>query len=629
MKTFEILEFDKILNLLADNALSDGAKQRILNLKPYLNETEVNIKMNETTEAKSIINNFGNPPLPIMKDIDKIDLIIEKNSILMPEQLINIAQFLVSCRRTKSYLKKSETQISLYANSIDSLDDLISEIEGSIKNNTVDDNASPILKNVRRKIEGTISQIKLKLENILRSKREYFADNYYTIKDDCYTLPVKKEYKNQISGTVINISNSGSTYFIEPSTVKKLKDELYELKIVEENEIKKVLYTLTSLVEDYLQTIKINIEAIEVLDFIFAKAKLSIKMKANPVAIDSNRSIIINSGVHPLLDSQNVVPIDFKIGEGINGVIITGPNTGGKTVALKTVGLLSIMAQSGLHVPVASGSKFTMNNTVLCDIGDGQSISESLSTFSAHIKNIIEILNNSDSESLILLDELGSGTDPTEGMGIAIAILEELKSKNCLFIATTHYPEVKEYAKSTDNLVNAKMEFDSETLKPLYKLIIGEAGESCALYIAQRLGLSEHMLNRAYYESYKENTNRFSSTLEQTNFKTISHIKKSKPVAKKNKFSIGDSVMVYPQKLIAIVYEPENDLGEVIVQIKGKKIKVKAKRIKLITPATELYPPDYDFSIIFDTVENRKARHQMTKKHNDNVRVVYEVNDIN
>lgn len=629
MKTFEILEFDKILNLLADNALSDGAKKRILNLKPYLNETEVNIKMNETTEAKSIINNFGNPPLPIMKDIDKIDSIIDKNSILIPEQLLNIAQFLVSCKRTKAYLKKSETQISLYANSIDSLDDLVSEIENSIKNNTVDDNASPILKSVRRKIEITISQIKLKLENILRNKREYFADNYYTIKDDCYTLPVKKEYKNQISGTVINISNSGSTYFIEPSTVKKLKDELYELKIVEENEIKKVLYTLTSLVEDYLQTIKINIEAIEILDFIFAKAKLSIKMNANPVTINSDRSIIINSGMHPLLDSQNVVPIDFKIGDGINGVIITGPNTGGKTVALKTVGLLSIMVQSGLHVPVANGSKFTMNNTILCDIGDGQSISESLSTFSAHIKNIIEILNSSDNESLILLDELGSGTDPTEGMGIAIAILEELKNKNCLFVATTHYPEVKEYAKITDSLVNAKMEFDAETLKPLYKLIIGEAGESCALYIAQRLGLSEHMLKRAYYESYKENTDKFSNALEQTNFKTISHIKKSKPITVKNKFSMGDSVMVYPQKLIGIVYEPENDSGEIIVQIKGKKMKAKAKRVKLITPATELYPPDYDFSIIFDTVENRKARHQMTKKHNDDIRVVYEVNNIN
>lgn len=626
-----MLEFNKILELLSNHALSQRAKQKILELKPYLNEEEAILKINETTEAKMIIDSIGIPPLPIMKDIDKILELVQKQTMLSPEQLTNINEFLISCKRIKSYLNRLDTQISSYSKTIDSLDDLYSEIENSIRNNQVDDNTSKALKNIRHKLENINSQIKFKLENLLKTKKDYFADNYVTIRNNHYTLPVKKEFKSQINGNVIDVSQSGSTYFIEPHIIQTLNGELAELQIEEENEIRKILYTLTSFVYDYLHQLQINIEAIETLDFIFAKAKLSIEMKANPVKLSCDRRIIIKSGIHPLLNQQNIVPLNFELGQNYNGIVITGPNTGGKTVTLKTVGLLSLMAQSGLHVPADTQSEFTMNNTILCDIGDNQSISENLSTFSSHINNIIDILNNSDSESLILLDELGSGTDPNEGMGIAISILDELIQKNCLFVATTHYPEVKEYAKNTPKLINARMAFDRESLKPLYNLIIGEAGESCALYIAQKLGLPSHMLKRAYYEAYKIQQPDIPNEIKNNLNPNIKHIQKRKINKEnkiKNKFHVGDSVMVYPQKLIGIVYKEIDELGEIIVQIQGKKQHIKYKRVKLITPASELYPPDYDFSIIFETVQNRKARHKLERKYDKDTQIVYEKEDI-
>jgi len=350
--------------------------------------------------------------------------------------------------------------------------------------------------------------------------------------------------------------------------------------------------------------------------------------------------------------------------ESITGIVITGPNTGGKTVALKTVGLISIMAQCGLHIPAKSNSTIAMHNMVLCDIGDGQSITQNLSTFSSHITNVIHIIKTATVESLVLLDELGSGTDPAEGMGIAISILEELRSIPCRFIATTHYPEVKEYVAQTRGLINARMAFDRESLRPLYQLIIGEAGESCALYIAKRLGLPDHMLDIAKQYAYKEvsldrTAKRQSSSVYTANnaTKDVSKSNAAKNDVTKNttadkrnahnfvskndspslvktnpkkldktitkKYQLGDSVIVYPQKILGLVYEPNpNTKGEIGVQIRGKKQLVNHKRIKLKTSASDLYPADYDFSIIFDSVEVRKTRHQTNRMYRENTTVI-------
>lgn len=673
-KTSHILEFDTIKNMLCERAVSDTAKAKLMMLAPFLSLSEVKLKIQETTEAKAILSSLGTPPLPSMKDMDKYLELASIGSMLTPEQLLFVASFLTATRRVKTYLLKAEflqTEIAYYGNSFADLTSLAEEVNRCLRNNQVDDEASKELKGLRRRMEQIQTEIRSKLENLLKNKKEWFSESFISTRNGHYVLPVKKEYKNQVSGSTVDISSTGSTCFMVPNSVLKLEDELSLLKIEEENEVRRILYLLTGMIADASSDIHLNMQAMETLDILFAKAKLSMDMKAIPALMNHERRIVIKEGRHPLLNAKECVPLDFKLGEGIQGVVITGPNTGGKTVALKTVGILSLMAQCGLHVPCTE-AELAMNNGVFCDIGDGQSITENLSTFSSHITNIIEILKNSNEESLVLMDELGSGTDPAEGMGIAIAILEELRMKNCLFVATTHYPEVKDYAAKTAGLINARMAFDKESLKPLYRLEIGEAGESCALYIAKRLGFPEAMLRRAHQEAYERN---LSAGLKSSSKKTSAEDSSqdsfptvSAPAASRNfpensyknadspaidsnnssfltpllprvegekkelssnknnlsfKYTIGDSVMVYPQKKIGIVFQISAEKGLIGVQMQKKKEFVNHKRLKLISKADNLYPPDYDFSIVFDTVANRKARHKMEKGHQPDLEIHY------
>lgn len=643
-KSMNVLEFDQIINMLCDYSVSENAKSKLLKLEPSLNEREVNARMNDTTEARKILDSVGTPPLSSMKDIEMLLQLAEKGSMLIPEQLSNIGLFITACNRMKSFLKRCEALnvgIAGYAGSINELSEIHSEIDKTIRNNTVEDGASKELKDIRRKIDQINSEMRTKLDSLLRSKKEWFTDGFISTRNGHFVLPVKKECKNQISGSVMDISSTGSTYFIVPNTVLKLEEEKSYLEISESNEVRRILYMLTGLLAEKAYSIRLNMEAMETLDFIFAKAKLSLDMKAVPATINTNRYIHIINGRHPFIKPSECVPLNFTIGKNFRGIVITGPNTGGKTVALKSIGLLQLMSQCGLHVPCES-AEICLNDAVLCDIGDGQSITENLSTFSSHITNIIHILNNTGRDSLVLLDELGSGTDPAEGMGIAISILEELKNKECLFVATTHYPEVKEYAGKQKELINARMAFDRESLKPLYRLEIGEAGESCALYIAKRLGLPKHMLALAYREAYlKENPNKqqqedikfeeiLTSATETSNIVTsiTKKIIKEEPQKQVNnrskRFQIGDSVMVYPQKKIGIVFHSASEKGEVGVQIKSEKELINHKRLQLIAPATQLYPEDYDFSIIFDSVANRKARHKMGKGYQADLKIEYE-----
>ena len=643
-KSMKALEYNKILEMLSENAVSERAKQKILELKPSLSEREANAKTKDTTEARRIMDHMGSAPLASMKDIAMLLELAEKGAMLVPEQLNQIALFINACKRMKSFLKRAESLdvgIAGYGGSIDELVTLTTEIQNSIRNTAVDDSASRELKDIRRKIEQLHSEMKSKLDSQLRSKKEWFTDSYVSTRNGHFVLPVKREYKNMISGSVLDISSSGSTYFIEPTAVSKLKGELSVLEIAQSNEERRILYVLSAMVGEFGHAIRLNMEAMETLDFIFAKAKLSLDMKAIPASLNTEHRIVIDKGRHPLLKPVECVPLDFTLGNGIRGIVITGPNTGGKTVALKTVGLLQLMAQSGLHVPCEAAS-LCLNSSVLCDIGDGQSITENLSTFSSHITNIINILNQTDQDSLVLLDELGSGTDPAEGMGLAISILEELKEKGCLFLATTHYPEVKEYASKCDILLNAKMAFDRESLKPLYHLEIGAAGESCALYIAKRLGLPKRMLERAYQEAYLKEGNpdrhipekvfldsaadkEFTMSPNKLIPSKIEKITTPKPVSlRSQRFNIGDSVVVYPQKKIGIVFQKADDHGEVGVQLQKKKEFVNHKRLQLKVAAEEMYPEDYDFSIIFDSVANRKARHKMEKGYQGKLEINYE-----
>ena len=459
----------------------------------------------------------------------------------------------------------------------------------------------------------------------MRSYKECMADNFCTLRNGRICVPVKKEYKLKITGAVIDKSSTGSTLFIEPAGVAKYYEKLQLLKIDEENEVYRILYTLSALVLASAPALYENLKMIERLDFIFSKGKLSIDMDATEPAINTERRIHMVDARHPLMDKTIAVPLQFDIGKNVRGIVITGPNTGGKTVAIKTVMLNCMMAQSGLHV-TCKNADICMNSSYLCDIGDGQNLSENLSTFSSHITNVLKVLSVADENSFIIMDELGSGTDPTEGMGIAIAILEELRKSGACFLVTTHYPEVKEYAAKTEGILNARMAFDKETLRPTYQMIIGEAGESCAFYIADRLGMPNEMLRVAISVSYGENAVKsYVFQKEESNIRKKSGTKIFKEkVGKKNtelstKYQIGDSVMVYPDKKIGIVCIPINEKGVLRVQLPDKKIWINHKRVKLHVSATELYPEDYDFSIIFETVENRKKRHDMQRKYTDEV----------
>ncbi|MCL2577943.1 MAG: DNA mismatch repair protein MutS [Defluviitaleaceae bacterium] len=631
MNHFKTLEFDVILNQLSDCAISSTAKERCLSIFPADNIAEAIRLTNQTTEARKIIEYSGSPPIASMTDLKKIIGLINADAMLSPNHIENVATFLTSCNRMRAYLKKSEsteTEIAFYGNSMIDQSGLEEEINRCLHNGQIDDRATPRLHDLRRSVERKGEQIKTKIESLLQKNKQYCVDGFVAVRNGRYTMPVKKDYKNKIPGILVEVSNTGGTCFIEPSAISKLQEELSILKIEEDNEVRTILYTLTALIHEDLPSIKMNMEAMETLDFVFAKAKLSISMKATQIHLTEEREIRLLSARHPLLrnstDDAPPVPLNFALGNSTKGIIITGPNTGGKTVAIKTVGLFSLMAQSGLHVPADERSSICIFDSVWCDIGDGQSISQNLSTFSSHMTNIIGILEKTTTLSLILFDELGSGTDPAEGMGIATAILEELLAKECLFTVTTHYPEIKDFAANTQGVINARMAFDRESLMPLYKLEIGEAGESCALHIAERLGMPAHLLKRAREITYSG----ISAAPPTSNNKTQENIiqtvtpleiknnpEKEKTIPRSQTFNIGDSVTVYPQKIIGIVYQRANNTGEIGVQIKGKKCLINHKRIKLRVAADELYPEDYDFSIIFDSVENRKARHLMDRKH--------------
>ena len=599
-----MLEFDKIRELLKEGASTERARERIDALVPILDQERAEAAIEETTEARKVLDSLGTPPSGSTQEVREIAQEAELGSLLGAGQLDQIRQFAVLCMRLSRYLGKCRDIAPGIAGYGAGIQDL-----------------SPLQ-----------DQIRLKLENMLRSLRSIFSESFVSNRNGHYTLPVKKEHKNKVPGTVIDASSTGATVFIEPSAISRLREELETLRIEEENEEKMILYTLSAMVADSAEAIRINLEYMEELDFIFAKGKLSVSMKASRPKLNTERRIRLVNGRHPLLPIQNSVPLNIEFGGSIKGVIITGPNTGGKTVAMKTVGLLSVMAQCGLHVPCEEAD-LAMNAGFFCDIGDGQSISENLSTFSAHMKNVIRILEQTEEESLVLLDELGSGTDPAEGMGLAVAVLEELRGRGCLFMVTTHYPEVKEYGERTEGVINARMAFDRESLRPLYRLELGESGESCAFYIAKRLRMPQRILNRAEKAAYgtvagktsKRPPEKTDSKPQQKAAASRIRPKRTEPDTGEKrrqrqtqigkKFALGDSVMVYPQKKLGIVFAPANDKGEVGVQIQKRKIFVSHRRLRLHVSAEKMYPPDYDFSILFDTVENRKARHAMERKH--------------
>lgn len=630
MNKEEQIAFDKIKEMWKNQAVTEAARDLISNAGPIYLESVLRRQLKDTTDSRNMIEQLGTPPIPNVEEIKRALATAEKGACLTPDQLERVEAILVAVRRLKDYLnrgKQQENSIAYYEENLEAMEDLREEISRQIRNGTVDDFATKELSQIRKQIGKCREQMNQKAEQVMRSHKYCMADHYCTFRNGRLCVPVKKDSKLKIAGSVIDKSATGSTLFIEPAIVAKQSQELELLKISEENEVYQILYTLSAMVAEAAPILGENISVIEKLDFMFSKGKLSLKMGAMEPDINLHRRIVLKNARHPLMHRDISVPLQFEIGEDTRGIVITGPNTGGKTVAIKTVMICCMMAQCGLHITCERGD-ICMNSSFLWDIGDGQNLSENLSTFSAHIKNVLEVLGEVDRDSLVIMDELGSGTDPTEGMGIAIAILEELRKSGCLFLVTTHYPEVKEYAQDTPGIVNARMTFDRETLQPTYQMIIGEAGESCAFYIADRLGMPREMLEMAIRSAYGDNgtdmyhfQNKKNQNNARINLKSkIVKAKKTKDTSKLTaKFSRGDSVMVLPDQKIGIVCEPVNEKGVLRVQLPNNKIWINHKRAKLLVAADALYPEDYDFSIIFDSVENRKKRHNMERKYTQEV----------
>ncbi len=504
-KEFTTLEFDKVLAALAEHAISPAAKELCLSLSPAETREDAEKALGQTASAEKLLLNFGAPSFGSLKDVTGACARAQNGAQLAPSELLAAANVLKLTERLKKFLDEhldesdalSEDRYSLVPNNY-LADKILSSFVGE---DEVADGASPALREIRRKQAQARNKIKSSLDSLVRSQQtqKYLQENIVTQRNGRYVIPVKAEYRSEIAGLVHDTSSSGATLFIEPMSVVNANNELSELDAKERAEIDRILSALSSEVGDYAETISEDFRTARFFDFCFAKARYAAALRAVRPELNENGVIQAEKARHPLISKDKCVPIDIALGDKYSALIVTGPNTGGKTVSLKTTGLLCLMAKSGLFVPCRDEAKIGFFDRVFADIGDEQSIEQSLSTFSAHMANISSILTQITPNSLVLMDELGSGTDPVEGAALAIAIIEQMQATGARIMCTTHYAELKLYALQTPDVENASCEFDVATLKPTYRLIIGIPGKSNAFAIASMLGISEDIINNAKF----------------------------------------------------------------------------------------------------------------------------------
>ncbi len=496
-KTFKTLEFNKIREMLSDICINDESKKRAFATKPFSSLAEVEMALTDTDNAVVAVYKFGAPSisrvLPVVESIKRVEM----GGVLSIVELLNVAAILRCAKTLKKYADANPSAPEEYFSNLCDCPEVEIKISNAIiSEEEISDGASSELLNIRRKIRRTGDKIKETLNQMIHSPHhlKFLQDPIVTLRNDRYVVPVKAECKGDVPGIVHDMSASGGTLFIEPSGVVNANNELQALYVKEKAEIEKILAELTLLVGEISEEIKDNYRSIIEIDLLFAKAKFAINQKAVRPKMNADGKIFIKGGRHPLIDPKKVVPQNIMLGDTFDTLVVTGPNTGGKTVVLKTIGLFTLMAQSGLLVPADDETMLSVFDGIYADIGDEQSIEQSLSTFSAHMTNIVDILGKLTSKSLVLFDELGAGTDPVEGAALANAILEYVKNLGAKTVATTHYSELKIYALSTERVENASCEFDVNTLSPTYKLLIGIPGKSNAFAISKKLGLSEDII---------------------------------------------------------------------------------------------------------------------------------------
>lgn len=505
-KALRTLEYNKIIDKLSTLAGTSFGRELCAHLLPQSDLNTINKLQKETSDALSRMIRKGSVSFNGIHDIRPSIMRLKVGSALNAAELLHLSSDLDTTLRLKAYGgytgkdndEQTEDSLTEYFAGLEPLTTLNNEIKRCIiSEEEIADDASPALKTVRRSIRNTNDKIHSELASIQNSSRSMLQENIITMRNGRYCLPIRAEFKGQFPGMIHDQSSTGSTFFVEPMAIVRLNNELKELAIKEQEEIEKVLADLSNQAAEHTESLEYNFLTLSELDFIFARASLSRQMKASEPIFNKNGTLNIKKGRHPLIDAKKVVPIDIMLGKDFTMLIITGPNTGGKTVSLKTVGLLTLMGQAGLHIPAFDGSELAVFEEVYADIGDEQSIEQSLSTFSSHMTNIVTILNSADEKSLVLFDELGAGTDPTEGAALAMSILSSLHKRNIRTMATTHYSELKVYALSTEGVCNASCEFNVETLRPTYRLLIGIPGKSNAFAISSKLGLPNYIIEDA------------------------------------------------------------------------------------------------------------------------------------
>ena len=604
IETLEKLHYYELKEMIKEYCVSGLGKRLIDKLEPSSNIKIVNQRLDETSEGRRLLDASYNIPLEGIFNVLPLIEKIEKGASLEPTDLTMMSNFLRGCRKVKLFIKDKEgyaPTLSAYGENICDLSYIEEEINRSIRGSAVDSNASKELKKIRRNIDICEGKIKEKLDKFLKNSanKEYIQEFFVSQRDGKHTIAIKAAYKNKVEGTIVETSSKGTTVFMEPNVISKHTSELTVLKAEESVEEYKILATLTEMLFERIKDLKMNVDVISEYDMIWAKAKYSKVINGSKPKLNDYGYIKIIKGKYPLI--KDSIPLDFEIGKDYRGLIITGPNAGGKTIVLKTIGLLTLAIQSGFHIEAKEGTEFSVFKKLFVDIGDNQSVENALSTFSSHVKNLAEIIRESTKSTLLLFDEIGSGTEPNEGSALAIAILEELYHKGSITVSTTHYGEIKNFSKEHPDFENAAMEFEKETLEPLYKLSIGKVGDSNALYISKKMGLYDSIIDRArkYMDtkSYNYNLIECSKIIRNKELQTKEDL---------YEYSVGDKVILLENNESAIVYKEIDRLNNVTILYNKEFIEVNYKRIKLELKASDLYPEGYDLNQLFISFRERK-----------------------
>ncbi|QJC52038.1 DNA mismatch repair protein MutS [Paenibacillus albicereus] len=665
------LEYSFIQNQLLELAVSEPGRRLAERHAPTAHFRQAEAWQQETAEADALLRAGSSVPLSAMEGIGAFLALLGKGRVYDEKELSGLSAWLGSISQMKRYMaskRELAPRLSGYADAMRDCPALKEEIDRCIRGGWLADHASPELSRIRRGAQVAEDRIRRKLDAALAKYRSSLQEAIVSRRGERFVIPVRRDQRRLVPGTVWDESASGQTLFIEPHDVADLQAELAMWKQEEEQERIRILSMLSSMAESESEPLTVNLEAMALFDFILARGKLSRSYDGTRPRLLAEPLIRLRGGRHPKLGAR-AVPIHAELGDGWDQLCITGPNTGGKTLALKTLGLFALMAQAGLFLPADEGCEFGLFDDVLADVGDGQSIEQSLSTFSSHLAVLGEILGQASRTTLVLLDELAAGTDPGEGIALSIAVLEELGARGTKVAVTTHFNEIKAYASRTPRCMNARMAFDAESLQPLYRLEPGEAGDSYALSIARRYGLPESLLARA--EELKRSGVKPAAAASEAKLdedraaaaprreaerqaerrggkrrgaddraeteqggRALSPGKPEKPrargeagspesphdggkaAARSKEFAVGDCVWIHPLQRTGIVFREADARGEVIVQVKREKRAFNRKRLSLYISRDSLYPgEDYDMDIVFDTKENRKARHRMSRMH--------------